>query len=115
MYYNATVQPIGDNVYNVVVRSQYCRENTLTVTLYRAPQDIPLDLAADTYSSTSSSSMKVSCTTLPGAFVEVLTPHSDLDITNIDKDGTFSFYAIFDHIGNNTITITSSKGDLKTS
>ncbi|MDO4483230.1 MAG: zinc ribbon domain-containing protein [Clostridia bacterium] len=113
--YNATVQPIGDNVFDVVVRSQYCRENLMRVVLYRAPQEIPLDLAADTYSSTSSKVMKVSATTLPGTRVEVLTPHSDLDITNIDTTGAFSFYAIFDHIGYNTISLTSSVPGKETS
>ncbi len=45
---NATIQPIGDNVFNVVVRSQYCRENTMTVILHRAKQEFPLDLVANT-------------------------------------------------------------------
>ena len=36
--YNATVQPIGDNVFALRVRSPYCRESSLTVTLYREPQ-----------------------------------------------------------------------------
>ena len=113
--FNATVQPVGDNVFTVVCRSQYCRETTLSVVLYRAPQEIPLDLAADTYSSTSSKTMLVQATTLPGANVEVTSPHSDLDITNIDSTGAFSFYAIFDHIGYNTISIESSMPGKKTS
>lgn len=113
--YNATVQPVGDNVFTIVCRSQYCRENTMQVVLYRAPQEIPLDLAADTYSSTSSSTMLVSATTVPGAEVDVTSPHSDLNITNLDTTGSFSFYAIFDHIGDNTITITASMPGKKTS
>ncbi|MBR4082121.1 MAG: hypothetical protein IKK21_10090, partial [Clostridia bacterium] len=113
--YNATVQPIGDNVFTVVCRSQYCRETTLSVVLYREPQEIPLDLSADTYSSTSSKTMLVRATTLPGAVVEVLSPHSDLDITDADSTGAFSFYAIFDHIGYNTISIQSSMPGKKTS
>ena len=113
--YNATVQPIGDNEYTFVVRSQYCRENTLTVVLYRETQEIPLDLAADIYGTTNSSRMKVSATTLPGATVEVLSNYSDLDITNIDSTGAFTFYALFDKIGDNTITITSSYPGKKTS
>ena len=114
-FYNATVQPIGDNVFTVTCRSQYCRESSMTVTLYREPQEIPLDLAATTYSSTSSSKMLVSCTTLPGATVEVLSPFSDLNITNLSSTGAFTFYALFDHIGNNTILINSSFPGKKTS
>ena len=108
MSYNATVQPIGDNVFTINVRSQYCRDNSISVTLYRAPQEIPLDLAVGTYGTTYQKVMKVSATTLPGAYVEVSSPYSDLDITNLDSTGKFTFNAVFDHIGNNTISITAS-------
>ncbi len=108
MSYNATVQPIGDNVFHINVRSQYCRDNSITVTLYRAPQEIPLDLAVGTYGTTYQKVMKVSATTLPGAYVEVGSPYTDLDITNLDTTGKFTFNAVFDHIGDNTISITAS-------
>lgn len=107
--YNATVQPIGENDFTIVVRSQYCRENTTTVTLYREKQEIPLDLASDTATTSSQENGKVTIrgTTLPGAVVKVLSPHTDLDITNMDSDGSFSFKPIFDQIGNNTVVITA--------
>jgi len=103
--YNATVQPIGENTVTIRVRSQYCRENVVVVTLYRAKQDVPLDLVSDQTYTSSKKSMKITATTIPGAEVEVLTPHTDLDITNIATDGTFSFYALFNQIGNNDVTI----------
>ena len=115
MTYNATVQPIGDNVFNIVVRSQYCRDNNLTVVLYREKQEIPLDLAVGTYGTTNNRIMPVSATTLPGAYVTVTTPHSDLNITELDSKGKFSFNAVFDKIGNNTITIEASYPGKKTS
>lgn len=107
--YNATVQPIGENNFEIVVRSQYCRENSMRVTLYREKQEIPLDLASDIGSSNSSDKgvMPVRGTTLPGAVVKVLSPYSDLDITKTASDGSFSFTAKFDKIGNNTIIITA--------
>lgn len=107
--YNATVQPIGENQFNIVVRSQYCRENSMTVTLYREKQDIPLDLASDIASTSSASNamVTISGTTLPGAVVRVLSPYYDLDITNTDVDGSFSFKAKLENIGNNTIIITA--------
>ena len=49
LIYNATVQPIGDNVFKFRVRAPYCRENALDLTLYREVQEIPLDLAVTTY------------------------------------------------------------------
>ena len=115
MSYNATVQPIGDNVFNIAVRSQYCRENTITVILYREPQEIPLDLAVGTYGTTDQRVMKVTASTLPGADVEVSTPHTDLNITDLDSTGKFSFNAIFDTIGNNTIIITATYPGMKPS
>ena len=112
---NVTIQPIGDNVFTVVVRSQYCRENTLTLVLSRPTQEIPLDLAAGTYSSTNEQKIKISCTTLPGATVDVLSPHTDLDISNIDTTGAFTFWALFEEIGDNTITVTASMPGKQTS
>ena len=115
MTFNATVQPIGDNEFKISVRSQYCRENTISVILYREPQEIPLDLAVGTYGTTDQKIMKVSATTLPGAYVDVSTPHTDLDITHLDSTGKFSFNAVFDKIGTNLITITSSYPGMKPS
>lgn len=106
--YNATVQPIGDNKVVIKVRSQYCRENVVEITLFRAKQEVPLDLVSDQTYSSSKKSMKITATTIPGADVEVLTPNTDLDITNIAVDGTFSFYAVFSQIGNNLVTIQAS-------
>ncbi|MBE5768398.1 MAG: hypothetical protein E7333_02230 [Clostridiales bacterium] len=113
--YNATVQPIGDNVFTVAVTSQHCRTNTLEVVLYREPQEIPLDLSADTFTSTSLDSIEIRATTIPGATIKVHSPHSDLKITSLDTTGEFSFMATFDHIGYNTITITASVPGKKTS
>ena len=104
--YNATVQPIGENHYDIVVRSQYCRENTMRITLYREKQDIPLDLASDVASRSTDPVLTIRATTLPGAVVKVLSPYSDLDITRTNTDGSFAFKALFERIGDNTITIT---------
>ena len=112
---NATVQPTGDNPFVISVRSQYCRENTITVVLYREPQEIPLDLSVGTYGTTDQKIMKVSATTLPGAYVEILSPHADLNITDLDSTGKFTFNAVFDHIGYNTISIKSSYGSKRPS
>lgn len=115
MVYNAPVQPIGDNEYNISVRSRYCRENTIKVILYREKQEIPLDLAVGTIGSTDKETMKVSATTMPGCEVRILSHHSDFDITKKDTTGEFSFIAIFDQVGENTITISSSREGMKTS
>lgn len=112
--YNATVQPIGENRYEIVVSSQYCRENSMTITLFREKQDIPLDLASDIASRSTDDVLTIRATTLPGAVVKVLSKHSDLNITNTAMDGSFSFKALFDHIGDNTVTITADYPGKKT-
>ncbi len=106
--YNARPQARGDNVYDFVVRSPYCRDSTLQVILYREPQEIPLDLAAGTYGTTNKDVMKVTARTLPGASVEVTSPYTDLNITNLSTTGEFTFNAVFDHIGDNTISIVAT-------
>lgn len=113
--YNATVQPIGDNPFEVVVRSQYCRENRMTVTLYREPQEIPLDLGVNLFGTTDTDHMRVTAKTVPGAYVDVSTPFSDLDISKVDSTGEFSFIALFDHIGTNRITLSAAVDGKKTS
>ncbi|MBR3763045.1 MAG: hypothetical protein IKK57_00665 [Clostridia bacterium] len=115
MVYNATVQPIGDNVYTVNVRSPYCRDNSMEVILFRQVQEIPLDLAVTTYTSTSLDKYQITCTTLPGADVQILTPHSDLVITDLNTTGEFSFYALFEKIGYNTVSIQATYPGKKTS
>lgn len=115
LVYNATVQPKGDNLYTLNVRSPYCRDNSMEVVLYREVQEIPLDLAATTYTSTSLSEYQITCTTLPGAEVDILSPHTDLVITNLDTTGEFSFYAVFEKIGYNTVSIQATYPGKKTS
>ena len=105
--FNATVQPIGENTFDIVVRSPHCRENSMRITLYREKQEIPLDLSSDISNISNYDVMTIRATTIPGAVINVLSPYTDLDITNLDLDGTFTFKAVFDTIGDNTIVITA--------
>ncbi len=105
--YNATVQPIGENTFDIVVRSPHCRENSMTITLYRDKQEIPLDLSSDISSVSNYDVMTIRATTIPGAVINVLSPYTDLDITDLERDGSFTFKAVFDTIGDNTITVTA--------
>ena len=123
--YNAAIAPIGENRFTIVARSQYYRENSVTVVIYRAPQQIRLDLAADIatrwvpgYVDDKSKPadengkypqmeerMTVRGTTVSWANLTIKTPYANLDTTQLRQNGTFSFEAIFDHIGNNDIVI----------
>lgn len=103
--YNAAIQPVGNNVINIVVRSQYYRENTVRLTIYRAVQDIPLDLSSIMDDESSEDNMTIHATTRAGATVTVLSPHKELDTSQLATTGVFSFKAIFSKIGMNTVEI----------
>ncbi len=106
--YNATVQPIGNNYYEIRTRCQNYRENSVTVTIYRAVQEIPLDLSTTLGNRAIEETMTITATTLPGATVTVETPHEDLDLSRLNSTGEFSFKARFETIGTNTITIVAT-------
>lgn len=103
--YNAPIQPIGDNKITITVRSQYYRMNSITLTIHRAVQDIPLDLAATTGDESSRDKMPIYGTTRAGATLTVLSPHEKLNTDELATTGAFNFNAIFDRYGENIIRI----------
>ena len=133
--YNVTLSPIGDNNFNIVTRATNYRENSLTVTIYRAPQEIRLDLAADIASRWTPTpvedttkekdkngnyplkepNMTVKGTTVSWATITIKSPYANLDTTRLKTKGEFSFEAIFDKIGYNTIIIEASAEGYETS
>jgi len=133
--YQASVAPIGNNEITITARAPYCRENSITLILYRQPQQIRLDLAADTGREwrpgwvddttkepdekgkypQEEQKMTIRGTTVSWANIRVLSDHRNLNLTSLAKDGTFSFEAIFSHIGTNTIIIEASAPGYETS
>lgn len=107
--YNAPVKAIGENSFDIVCKSQYSRSNKKTVIINRPRQSIPVDLDSDISSVSTFDYMTVNARTTTGTYITVQTPHTDLDITNIDKDGTFTFKAVFNKIGDNEIMFTASQ------
>ncbi len=103
--YNAAIQPVGDNTIHIVVRSQYYRENAVDIVIHRAVQDIPLDLASTLDDESSSQTMRIRATTRAGATITILSPHRNLDTSQLGSTGAFSFEAIFSKIGTNTVEI----------
>ncbi len=122
---NVPVSAIGNNDFTIVTRAQYYRENSMTITLYRAPQQITLNLAADIATRYTPNlvedqsqpkdakgnypmiepNMKVSGTTVTWATINVKSPYVNLDTTKVAATGEFSFEAVFDHFGDNIIEI----------
>ena len=122
---NVQVLPVGDNTISISVKSKYCRENKMEVTLYRAEQEIPLELdatvlvewnyepiSAEKYAAATAEERAqmqipyISGTTLPGATITVDFPHRNLEV---DSDtGRFSFIPLFSALGNNEVVIRAS-------
>ena len=119
---NVQVLPVGENTISISVKSKYCRETKMEVKLYRAPQEIPLELlptvlvewnyeyiSPEKYNSASEEERKamniptISGTTLPGAMITVEFPHRDLE-QNFET-GEFSFIPKFTELGNNDVVI----------
>ncbi len=106
--YQAQINPIGDNPFVITTRAQYCREKTETIIIYRPEQEIRLDLAADIATRYSSQTMKITGTTLTWATITIESPYQNLDTTELATRGVFSFEAVFNKIGTNTIKIKAS-------
>lgn len=123
---NVQVLPVGENVISVSVKSKYCRENKMEITLYREPQDIQLELDAtvlvewnhepiteEKYNAATNEEKSgmnlplISGRTEPGAVISVDFPHWGLeqDFTT----GDFSFRPMFSSLGNNSVPIRASK------
>lgn len=106
---NVQVLPVGDNTISISVKSKYCRENKMEVTLYRAEQDIPLELdatvlvewnyepiSAEKYAAATAEEKaamhipSISGTTLPGATITVDFPHRNLEVDPNTADSASS-------------------------
>ena len=122
---NVQVLPVGDNVISISVKSKYCRENTMEVTLHRAQQEIPLELDAtvivewnyepitnEQYAAATDEERakmqrpSIGGTTLPGANITVEFPHENLEVDM--ATGDFSFTPLFSKLGNNSVPIRAS-------
>ena len=122
---NVSVLPVGENIISISVKSKYCREHKKEIVLYRAPQDIALELDAtvlvewnyepvteEKYNHATDEEKlelyvpSISGTTLPGADITVEFPHWGLEV---DKTtGKFTFHPIFSELGNNDVVIRAS-------
>lgn len=105
--HNVSVQAIGNNVVAITARAPYCRENTMTLTLYREPMEIPLELDPATMTASSKETLTIHCTTDRDATVVIDTPHTALDTSRLETTGRFSFDAELTRVGNNVIRIRS--------
>lgn len=106
--YNPVVQAIGDNIVSIIARAPYCRESRLTVTLYREPMSIPIELDAAVLSETSDAVMTINATTRVGATISMDTPYESIDTEKLNTTGEFTVKAKMTRVGYNDITIRAS-------
>lgn len=104
------IEAIGENKVTITVRSPHCRENNMTLTFYRDPQEIPLQLAPDTSFRTSTRDMTINASTVAGAHISVESPTFWINDENLQsgKSGQFSFSARMERVGSNKITLRAS-------
>ncbi len=112
--YNATIQAIGNNVFTIVVRTPHYRENIVTLTLYREKQDIPLDFSVEIEARSIEKTKPFTMKTLDKAQITVVSPHENLDLSKLSTTGTFTFDAVFNTVGTNTVVVEASYPGLKT-
>ena len=109
---NVQVLPVGDNTISISVKSKYCRETKMEVVLYRAPQEIPLELVPTVITEWNYEAddpvnqASISGSTLPGATITVESPHENLEVNQ--TTGDFKFKPLFPLLGNNEVVIRSS-------
>lgn len=109
---NVQVLPIGENTISISVKSKYCREHVTEIKLYRAPQDIPLELNPTVIvewnyePDNEQYQASISGTTLPGATITVESPHENLEVN--PTTGDFKFKPLFDKLGDNQVVIRAS-------
>lgn len=100
---NVSVQPIGDNVYTVIVRTPAHKETRQDVTIYRKQFDIEIELDSEVSTSSNETTMPVSGVCEPGAAISVDTAYIEDSLQMDMNTGRFSFIAEFDKLGDNVV------------
>ncbi len=99
---NVAVYPQGDNPISILVKTPHHKEARQDIVLYRQPMEINLELSINTQKTSVRDRMSVNGACDPGATVSVDTPYEEGTLKQ-DEKGSFSFTALFDHIGYNTV------------
>ena len=105
---NIEVYPQGDNPVSILVSTPNHKQTRMDVNLYRPYQDINLEPSLTVPKTTNLKTVKITGKVDPTAFLSVDTPYEEGSII-LDDDGSFSFNAIMQTIGNNTVTFRASQ------
>ena len=111
---NLSIQPIGDNVVTLIVRTPRHKENRTELVIYRQHFDIELELDPNVSDRSSNNTMAVTGTAEPGSMITVDTDYVPESLLVDMETGRFSFIARFSAFGDNTVRFHASqegKGD----
>lgn len=115
---NVSVQPIGDNVITLIVRTPRHRETRREIIIERKHYDIELELDTTVSDRSASRTMAITGKTEPGAMIAVDTDYLEESLTIDMETGRFSFIARFTTIGDNVVRFRATregKGDAEIS
>lgn len=106
---NVSVQPIGDNIITLIVRTPRHRETRKEIDIVRQHYDIELELDTTVSDKSASRTMAVTGKTEPGAMISVDTDYLEESLTIDMETGRFSFIARFTTIGDNVVRFRATR------
>lgn len=105
---NVTVEPIGDNMVTLIVRTPKHRETRKEIDFYREKYDIELELDTTVSNRSPSRTMAITGKAEPGAVISVDTDYMEESLSMDMQTGRFSFIARFSTIGENVVRFRAS-------
>ena len=106
---NVSVQPIGDNLVTLIVRTPSHRETRKELVLVRPKYDIELELDTTVSDRSPSRTMAVTGKAEPGSIISVDTDYMEDSLSVDYETGRFSFIARFSTVGENVVRFRASK------
>ena len=106
---NVSVEPIGDNIITLIVRTPKHREHREEIDIYRQHYDIELELDTTVSDRSTSKTMAVTGKTEPGAMITVDTDYVPESLSIDMETGRFSFIARFSEIGTNVVRFRATR------
>ena len=105
---NVGVEPIGDNIVTLIVRTPRHRETRKEIDFFRQKYDIELELDTTVSDKSPSRTLAVTGKTEPGAVISVDTDYMEESLSMDMESGRFSFIAKFSTIGENVVRFRAS-------
>ena len=106
---NLSIQPIGDNLVTLIVRTPRHKENRTELVIFRQHFDIEMELDPSVKDRSSNNTMAVTGTAEPGSVISVDTDYVPQSLLMDMETGKFSFIAKFSAFGDNIVRFRASQ------